>query len=301
MSIVGKRHIFLGISLAMVLASLALLFGKGLNLGIDFRGGTLLERAIPGQVSAADVRAVLTGEALARYELGGSSVQPLEEEGTEGQSVMLIRTHAFEDSSVIAEIDAALREAFGDVEVRRTELVGPVIGAELIRQAFLAVALGALGIVAYLSFRFEYRFGIAAVAALLHDAIIALGVLALLEREVNAPVIAAILTVLGYSINATIVIFDRIRENLSVRRRESLAEIVDKSIRQTIMRSINTSATTLLVLLTLYFFGGSTIRDFTLTLLVGVAVGTYSSIFVSGPLWWLWRQAAERRTAPVAS
>ncbi len=299
MNIVEKRNVFLISSAVVVLASLLILLTQGLNLGIDFRGGTLLERGIPGEVSVQQVRDVLSSPELAEYDLAGSSVQPLEE-STPGQSVMLIRTPALDDSDGIAAIDEALSSTFGEVEVRRSELVGPVIGQELVRQALWALALAGLGIVAYVSIRFEYRFGVAALIAVLHDVLITLGVLSLLGSEINTPFVAAILTVVGYSINDTIVIFDRIRENLSYRRRESLGELVNTSIRQTIIRSINTSSTTLLVLLSLYFLGGSTIKDFSLTLLIGVAVGTYSSIFLASPIWYLWRQGGERRVGKTA-
>ncbi len=299
MNIVEKRNVFLISSAVVVLASLLILLTQGLNLGIDFRGGTLLERGIPGEVSVQQVRDVLSSPELAEYDLAGSSVQPLEE-STPGQSVMLIRTPALDDSDGIAAIDEALSSTFGEVEVRRSELVGPVIGQELVRQALWALALAGLGIVAYVSIRFEYRFGVAALIAVLHDVLITLGVLSLLGSEINTPFVAAILTVVGYSINDTIVVFDRIRENLSHRRRESLGELVNTSIRQTIIRSINTSSTTLLVLLSLYFLGGSTIKDFSLTLLIGVAVGTYSSIFLASPIWYLWRQGGERRVGKTA-
>lgn len=300
MNVIGKHGIYLGISLALILVGLGLLGGKGLNFGVDFTGGTLLERGLAGQVSVAEVQEALASEALEAYELGGSIVQPLEE-STAGQTVMLIRTRALEGQGPIAAIDEALEARFGEVTVRRTELVGPVIGQELVRQATWALLLAAAGILAYVSLRFEYRFGIAAVFALTHDVIITLGVLALLGREINTAFVAAILTVVGYSINDTIVIFDRIRENLTIRRREPLDELVNTSIRQTIARSINTSSTTLLVLVTLYVFGGSSIRDFTLTLLVGIVAGTFSSIFIASPLWYLLRTAGERRAPARAA
>lgn len=299
MNFVGKRHSFLLLSAVLLLASAVVLLTQGLNLGIDFSGGTLLERGIPGQVSVQQVRDVLEAPELEAYNVGGSSVQPLEE-STGSQTVMLIRTPTLDDSDGIAAIDAALTEAFGEVEVRRSELVGPVIGKELVRQALWALAIAGLGVVAYISIRFEYRFGVAALIAVLHDVLITLGVLALLGSEINTPFVAAILTVVGYSINDTIVVFDRIRENLNVRRREPLPELVNTSIRQTIVRSINTSTTTLLVLFSLYFLGGNTIKDFSLTLLIGVAIGTYSSIFLASPLWLVWRESGERRIAKSA-
>src|SRR5690606_7346806 len=195
---------------------------------------------------------------------------------------------------------AALGDAFGSVEILRTELVGPVVGAELVRRALLAVALASLGILVYVSLRFEFKFAVAAIAALLHDAIIATGVVSALGVEVNSPFIAAILTVIGYSLNATIVIFDRVRENLRIRKGESLFDLLNRSLNETLARTIHTSATTLLALVTLFIFGGSTLRDFILVLLVGVTVGTYSSMMVANPLWWLWKEREERRRAEAS-
>jgi len=300
MKVIGKHQIYLGVSAAVILASLILLVVKGLNFGIDFTGGTLLERGFEGRVNADQVQQVLASPDLAAYGLGGSVVQPLEE-SSQDRSVILIRTKPFDGQEPIAAIDEALEAAFGEVEVRRSEFVGPVIGRELVRQAFWALLLAGAGILIYISLRFEWRFGIAAVLALTHDVIVTLGVLSLLGSEINTPFVAAILTVVGYSINATIVIFDRIRENLAIRKRESLPDLVNASIRQTLARSINTSLTTLLVLVTLYIFGGSSIKDFTLTLLVGVVAGTYSSVFLASPLWYLFRSAADSEAAPQAA
>ncbi|MFS8573113.1 MAG: protein translocase subunit SecF, partial [Clostridia bacterium] len=185
-------------------------------------------------------------------------------------------------------------------EILRTELVGPVIGAELVRRALLAVALASLGILVYVSLRFEFKFAVASIVALLHDAIIATGVVSALGVEVNSPFIAAILTVIGYSLNATIVIFDRVRENLRIRKGESLFDLLNRSLNETLARTIHTSATTLLALVTLFIFGGSTLRDFILVLLVGLTVGTYSSMMVANPLWWLWKEREERRRAEAS-
>ena len=194
-------------------------------------------------------------------------------------------------------IDDSLSKHFGEVQARRTEMVGPVVGQELVKQALMALLLAAIGMLIYLSFRFEYRFATVAVLAVLHDALIVLGIFALLAKEINSPFIASILTVVGYSVNNTIVIFDKIRENMSFRKRESWAELANKSINETLTRSINTSLTTLLAVLALFFFGGATIQDFVLALLLGIVVGTYSSVFVAGPLWVVWKDWDDRRKA----
>lgn len=299
MNVVGNRKIHFTISGALVLFSLLMLVTQGLNFGIDFSGGTLLERGLPANTTVGEVQQVLASPELASLDLGGSYVQPVEDV-VPGQSVVVIRTRAFEGTEPIDKIDQALSERFGEVSVRRTELVGPVIGQELVRKSLLALLIAGAGILLYISFRFEYRFGIAAVLALSQDVLVALGIVSLLGRELNTPFIAAVLTIVGYSINNTIVVFDRIRENQSLQRRLGLAELVNASVNQTLARSINTSLTTLFAAATLYLFGGSTIKDFTLTLLIGVVMGTYTSIFVAGPLYVTIRERTEARVTKAA-
>jgi len=284
----------LTLSAVLVVLSLVSLGVRGLNLGIDFTGGTLLERQLGRPVTADDVRQVLASPQLADLDVAGAVIQPLDDPHD-----VLIRTRPL-SSQEIERVDAALGDAFGSVEILRTELVGPVVGAELVRRALLAVALASLGILVYVSLRFEFKFAVAAIAALLHDAIIATGVVSALGVEVNSPFIAAILTVIGYSLNATIVIFDRVRENLRIRKGESLFDLLNRSLNETLARTIHTSATTLLALVTLFIFGGSTLRDFILVLLVGLTVGTYSSMMVANPLWWLWKEREERRRAEAS-
>ncbi|HEY8496324.1 MAG TPA: protein translocase subunit SecF [Limnochordales bacterium] len=279
----------LALSAVLVVLSLINLGVRGLNLGIDFTGGTLLERQLGRPVTAGDVRQVLASAELADLDVAGAVIQPLDDPHD-----VLIRTRPL-TSEEIERLDAALAGAFGSVEILRTELVGPVIGAELVRRALLAVALASLGILVYVSLRFEFKFAVASIVALLHDAIIATGVVSALGVEVNSPFIAAILTVIGYSLNATIVIFDRVRENLQLRKGESIFDLLNRSLNETLARTIHTSATTLLVVVTLFLFGGSTLRDFMLVLLVGLTVGTYSSMMVANPLWWLWKEREERR------
>ena len=279
LNIMGTRKTWLTLSGILVLGCLILLLTRGLNFGLDFTGGTLLERDFKKPVTAAQIRSVLTGPELKELDLGKSVIQPVGD-GSEA----LIRTKALSDQE-IRKVDEALAKKFDKVEERRTEMVEPVIGRELLAQAGWALLIAWLLIMIYIGFRFEFRFGIAAVAALIHDVVIALGIFALIGREVNMPFVAAILTIVGYSINDTIVVFDRIRENLQKRRREGLVELVNDSIVQTLPRTINTSVTTLFAIVAILLFGGATLKDFSLALFIGIIVGTYSSIYIASPLW----------------
>ena len=294
MDFVGKRKIPFGISLVLVVVSAILLVVPGLNWGVDFTGGTLMERGFDRAVTAGEIRQVLGSLQLKDLDLGKSVIQP-----TENNLSALIRTQVLTNEQILA-IDEGLVAHFGPVESLRTEMVGPVVGQELVKQALMALLLAAVGMLVYLSFRFEYRFAGVAVLAVLHDALIVLGIFALLAKEINSPFIASILTVVGYSVNNTIVIFDKIRENSQFRKRESWAELANKSINETLTRSINTSLTTLLAVLALFFFGGATIQDFVLALLLGILVGTYSSVFVAGPLWVAWKEWDDRRKTASA-
>jgi preprotein translocase subunit SecF len=278
LNIMGTRKTWLTLSGILVLGCLILLLTRGLNFGLDFTGGTLLERDFKKPVTAAQIREVLTGPELKSMDLGQSVIQI--GDGSEA----LIRTKALSDQQ-IRKVDEALAKKFDKVEERRTEMVEPVIGRELLAQAGWALLIAWLLIMVYIGFRFEFRFGIAAVAALIHDVVIALGIFALIGREVNMPFVAAILTIVGYSINDTIVVFDRIRENLQKRRREGLVELVNNSIVETLPRTINTSVTTLFAIVAILLFGGATLKDFSLALFIGIIVGTYSSIYIASPLW----------------
>lgn len=280
---------------AMVLLSLVTIAVKGFRWGIDFTGGVLLERGLGRPVTAGEVREVLLAPALADLQLGSAVVQPVPEAGS-----VLIR-FAAESADAVARVDAALAAAFGQAEERRTEFIGPVIGAELVRNALLALALSAVGMLAYLWLRFEMRFSVVAIATLLHNVIIVLGFVSLLELEVNSSFIAAVLTVLGYSVNDTIVIFDRIREHVQVREEKPSADVVNRSLNETLARTINTSLTTLLVVVSLLAFGGDTIRGFMLVLFVGIVVGSYASLFVASPLWLWWRLRGEKKPRAAAA
>lgn len=286
------RGIFLVATVLITALALLAIGVRGFNLGIDFTGGTLLERGLPRPVTAAEVQQVLGGPSLSDLRLGGAVVQPLEQ----GHSV-LIRTRELSQRE-IGRIDQALQETFGSVDERRTEVVGPVIGRELVNQALFAVLLAVGGILVYVTLRYEHRFGIAAIVALLHDVLVVLGLYALLGLEFNVSTVAVVLTVLGYSVNDTIVVFDRVRERLSrFARRRDYDRLANEAITQTLPRTINTAGTTLVVVLALLLLGGSSLRDFSLGLFVGVASGTYSSIFVASTLWVVWRMAEERHRA----
>jgi SecD/SecF fusion protein len=268
--------------------------GQALNLGIDFTSGTLMHLDIGQDFSMADVR-----EILEPFGLDSAAIQRVGLEGLgEGETQeLMIRSRTLtpdEQDSVFS----ALSERYGlsRSAMLRVENVNPIVGRELVRQAMLALLIALAGMIIYITLRFEYRFALTAMMALLHDALMVLAFFAVFRVEVNGPFIAAILTILGYSINDTIVIYDRIRENLKNRNKEKLAEVVDNSIRQSLRRSINTSLTTMFVLLTLLAFGGVTLRPFIVALLVGVFFGTYSSVFIASPLWLSWKEREQKQT-----
>lgn len=279
---IGRRKIALGISALMIVISLGALAFKGLNFGIDFTGGTLVEVRFAQAPSIADVRAAIAPKG---YE------QAIIQEFGSPEEIMIRVQNKEEDSSRIStDILDGLTAAFGadTVEMRRVEFVGPQVGEELTRAGIMAVLVAMLAILAYVTFRFEFRFALGADAALLHDITIVLGLFAVTGKEFTLPVIAAILTVIGYSLNDTIVVFDRIRENFAASRKkkkpDSEPDIVNASINQTLARTLMTSLTTLLVVLTLFFLGGEVIHDFAFTLIAGIVVGTYSSVYVASPV-----------------
>jgi len=246
---------------------------QGLNLGIDFTGGTILQISIPGDVKTADVRGVLEQMDMANAEVQKSGDQ------------FYIRTTELTQEQT-DELMANLKTEFKDVEFLSAESVGATIGKELTRNAILAVAIAAVLMLVYITVRFEWTFGVAAVLGILHNVLIVLSIFALLRWEVNSDFIAAILTVIGYSINDTIVIFDRVRENLREKRKENNEELINRSVTQTINRSLNTGITAMTTLIFLLIFGGETIEIFVLTMLIGFVCGTYSSICIASPLWY---------------
>lgn len=272
----GKRRIAVTVSMLLIIAALASLAVRGLSFGIDFTGGTLVEVGYPEAAELESIRSSLQEagfeEAVVQYF------------GT-ARDVLIRLAPRPEASS--AELSTRVLEALrdgphgGEVEMRRIEFVGPQVGEELTEKGGLAM-LGALfGILVYVWLRFEKRFSVGAIAALVHDVIITLGVFSLLQLEFDLPVLAALLAVIGYSLNDTIVVFDRVRENFRKVRKGQPLEIVNLSINQMLSRTLVTSLTTLLVLFALFFLGGEIIHNFSLALIVGVVVGTYSSIYVA--------------------
>jgi preprotein translocase subunit SecF len=305
LDIIGKRRTYLAISAILVVIGIVVLGVKGLNLGVDFTGGSLIRLRFERPVAASEVSSVLTSSALGDMDLVKAVIQPIR-----GTCDVQIRAQVEGrplSNEQVTKITDELSKSFGAVSLVESQMVEAIIGKEILNKAILAVILSCLGIVAYVSLRFEFKFGVAAVCALIHDTIIVLGVFAFLGRQVNSPFIAAILTIIGYSINDTIVIYDKIRENLKFRKKETVEEIANNSILQTMTRSINTVLTTLLAVLALYFFGGASIKDFSLAIILGLVVGTYSSICIAPSIWVEWtlwdrerkrRQVTSGRTSP---
>ena len=271
----SKRNIALVFSMVLIIASIASLAIRGLNFGLDFTGGTLIE---VGYSSAPEISEVRDNLADAGFD---SVVQTF---GMATDIVVRIPPTDAEESSaeLSTRVLAALNDGYeGEIEMRRVEFVGPQVGDELAEQGILAVIYAMVGVFLYVMFRFQWRFSVGAVAALFHDITISMGILSLVQVEFDLTVVAAILAVVGYSLNDTIVLFDRIRENFPRYRKRTPFEVVNTSINETLSRTIMTSTTTLLVLFALFFFGGEIINGFAFTLIVGVLVGTYSSIYVA--------------------
>ena len=282
-------------SITLVIISLGLLFTKGLNYGIDFAGGTIIQVQYEGKAPIEKVRNIVAQNP--KYQ--GATVTSF---GSESE--LVIRTKQASKSvkgGAKVEVREMLKDT-GKFEIRRVDMVGPAVGDELREKGLMAMLLSIIGIIAYLSFRFEWRFAIASVVALIHDITIAMGALALFQIDVNLPILAAVLTILGYSLNDTVIVFDRIREGIRTIKSPDMADIINESVTKTLSRTTLTSLTTFFVVLTLYLFGGEIISGFSFTLLVGVVVGTYSSIFVASPvLMWLKFSVAEFREKEAAA
>lgn len=280
MDILGKRKIWYTISITILAIGFLFLAINGLNFGIDFQGGTLLEFKFDQEVNNEDVRNVLSDINIAE----DSKIQQSNTQGIHG---VLIRAQELTPQE-ISDVEDGLREAYPSTEMLRTQMVGPVIGQELRTKALLALLMASIAIVLYISVRFEFRFAIVSIITLMHDVLITLGIFAILGKEINTPFIAALLTIIGYSINDTIVIFDRIRENMKLMHKTPFEKLANSAVIDTLPRSINTSLTTLITILAIYLFGGASIRIFMLALFIGMFAGTYSSIFVASPLLVTW-------------
>ena len=290
----GKTKYFVPMSLLLIVVSIILLIPgvRGLNWGIDFTGGMEFTIQFEEPVSTADMRALLAGIDAGNVDLSTSTIQDVAERNTKVITTKLLNVE--DDQRVIDRIEDAIRAAFPVVDggISR-KLIGQQVSRELAEKGWQSILLAIGAILIYISWRFQLRYAIGAVAAIVHDVIIALGVFALFGIEVNLATIAAFLTIVGYSLNDTIVIFDRIRENLKIERRKSVYEVINHSVNQSLSRTLNTSITTFIPVIILFLFGGSVLRGFSLALLVGVIVGTYSSMYVANPILHAWASRAK--------
>ncbi len=269
------------LSVTVLIIALGLIIGKGFNYGIDFAGGTLIQVQYEGKAPIEKVREAIDLDKS--YE--GATVTFF---GGEDEVVIRTKTSSKALGEDVGDKMRTLLQDTGNFEVRRVDMVGAKVGSELREKGLMAMVLAIIGILIYVSFRFEWRFAVASVMALMHDVTIAMGMIVLFNVEVNLDILAALLTILGYSLNDTIIVFDRIREGVRTIKNPDLGAIIDESVTRTLSRTTLTSLTTFFVVLTLYLFGGEIINGFSFTLLVGIIVGTYSSIFVASPiLMWL--------------
>ena len=271
-----RRKLAAAASVGLALASALLFLVQGLNYGIDFRGGILLEVRAQGPARIADLRSDLSGLDLGEIEL--------QEFGQETDILIRIEKQPGGETAQLRAVETVKAALGRDVEYRRVEFVGPKVGGELIEAGVTAVLLALAAMLVYIWFRFEWQFGVGAVIALLHDVVLTIGIFSLLGLEFNLSTVAAILTIAGYSINDTVVVYDRVRENLRKYKTLALDALLNLSINETLSRTVLTSVTTLLALLTLFFFGGQVIKGFSFAMIWGVVVGTYSSIWIAVPL-----------------
>lgn len=279
LNIIKNMKIYSSISIAVIVIGLAFAAFSGLNLGIDFTGGTFLQIEFNQKMEVSEIRQI-TNEIdtdASIVHAGQAKTQIIIKTAvnmTNNERIALF--NQFKDKYNLAD-DALISQ----------QKFGPSMGDEIRNKAFISVIIATICMLLYITYRFEFKFGLAAIVALIHDVLIGLSVYSILRISVNSSFVAAMLTIVGYSINDTIVVFDRIRENVKLMRKETYENIVNKSISQTIIRSINTSVTTLLAIACLYIFGVEAIKDFALPLIVGVLAGTYSSIFIASPVWYL--------------
>ena len=266
------------ISLTLICLSILVILIKGLNLGVDFKGGTLIEiRTENEKVSISEIR-----QSLLKMNLGDVTVKKF---GKENDYLVKIEINNTEDPSYIESINKKLNYDLGSsVNFRRVENVGPKVSNELLRAGLLAISLSLAAMLVYIWIRFEWQFSLGAILALIHDVVITVGIFSFLSYEVNLSIVAAVLTIVGYSMNDTVVIFDRIRENLKKYSKISISEISNISTNETLSRTLITSITTLLALFSIFIFGGAILKGFSLAMIIGVIIGTYSSIFVATPI-----------------
>ncbi len=274
--IMKRRNLWFGISITIIIVGLLFMAIKGVNLGIDFTGGTTIQANIGKSFEVSEIRVITD-----KYDK-----ESIITFAGQDKDIALVKTKITLDVNQQSDLMKEFRDKFNIEQSKiQFESIGPTIGGELTRQALFALLLANIGILIYVSFRFEWKFGVAAIIALAHDVLIMLVVYSIAQISINASFIAAILTIVGYSINDTIVVFDRIRENKKRLKKIDHAALVNQSISETLSRSINTALTTLITIVALYILGVPAIKDFALPLIVGLLAGTYSSIFIASPLW----------------
>ncbi len=281
---VGKRRYAAVLSVVLILVGLAALVMRGgPNYGVDFAGGTVAQVRFSSPTDASALKEILVPEVLS-----SAMIQRFGDE----QSEFLIRAEETDDGlqGLRTVLMQKLEEKYGagNVELRRIEMVGPQVGKDLRQKGLLAIVYAMIGILVYISWRFELRFAVGAVVALIHDVLITFGIFSLFDKEIGLPVVAAFLAIVGYSLNDTIIVYDRIRENRGRYHDKDFPYLINRSINDTLSRTILTSTTTMLVVLSLFIFGGAVINDFAFALLIGIMVGTYSSIFVASSILLLW-------------
>ena len=280
-SIVKNWKIFFAITLIFLLIGYGSMIFRGFNLGIDFTGGSIMDLGFAREVKITEVR-----EVLSRHDLGGAIIQlEIDDAAATSAKGVLIRTPVIADNDR-TKVMADMEKSLGKFEIRRVENVGATIGGELIQQAAIAVFLSWVLMILYITIRFQWNFAVAAIIALIIDVSVTLSWFSLMQLEVDSTFIAALLTVVGYSVNGTIVIFDRIRENLKIHRRsETITEMIDHSIFSTLTRTVYTTITTLFAIVAIFLFGGETIHNFSFAMLVGVCSGCYTSVLLAGTMW----------------
>ncbi len=289
---VGKRTIALVVSLLLIAVGIVSLISQGgPNYGIDFAGGTLVQVRFTEPTGATAIKKALEG-------MGAGSLVVQQFGDDENEFMIRMENSSSELKGLALDVRNHLTATYGvdKVDVRRTEMVGPQVGSDLRMKGLKAIFYAMLGILVYISWRFEFRFAVGAIVALIHDVVITLGVFSLFGKEIDLPIIAAFLAIIGYSLNDTIIVYDRIRENVGRYNKESFAFIVNRSINDTLSRTMLTSGTTLLVVMSLFVLGGGVIHHFAFAMLIGVLVGTYSSIFVASPILIFWEQRKAKQS-----
>ena len=290
---VGKRNLAFALSLALIVIGIVSLIAKGgPAYGVDFAGGTLVQLKFDKPTSAEEIKKVLIP-----VPFKAATVQQFGDEPNE----FLIRAQQTDSGlkGLRVQLLEKLYQKYGKdgVDMRRIEMVGPQVGKELRKQGLMAILYAMIGILVYVTWRFEFRFAVGAILALVHDVLITLGMFSLAGKEIDLPIIAAFLAIIGYSLNDTIIVYDRIRENMGKHMKSGFPFTVNRSINETLSRTLLTSGTTMVVVLALFIFGGGVIHNFAFALLVGVVVGTYSSIFVASPLLIAWQERRDKKLA----